>query len=291
MYNIDKYNLKASDVFSISSRQEQVTNLQLTLSTISNEGIITGTVTSNGQPLADAIVKVFDTNFIPIAHANTGPQGQYNIPSVVKGSYLVTATKNGYLTPLTIPVSVTTNNPTIVNISLTPDPNAVLNTLYGKLREEVTLAPISDAIVNIYSIVNSQTSVIATTKTNSSGQYLSPNLPNGNYLVDANKPGYFQIQSQPITLINAEIAALDLVMPVDPLTNTGTINGIITDQATLNPIPGASVALYTVIGNSEVITQVTQTNLGGRYLFGNVVAGTYIVKAFGQNTTNSLVNL
>ena len=284
MATIDKYNLAASQPFTLNGRDEVNNNLQLTTSTASQQGTITGTVTSGGQPLADAIVKIFDVNNNPIAHSNTGPQGQYNIPEVVKGSYLITACKAGYLTPVAIPVTVSTNSPTTVNIALVVDPNAILNTIFGLVKQEVTLTPIADAVINIFSIVGGQRTVVSTTKTNSSGQYLTPNLANGDYLVDANKTGYFQVESAVLAVTNGQIAPLDLVMVVDSDTNTGTVSGIITDSVTLLPIANASVALYSVVQNIETIIQITKTNTAGRYLFGNVVTGSYIVKALSQIT-------
>lgn len=283
MSTIDKYNIKASLQFVVSGTEEQTENLQLTASTISAEGIITGTVTSSATtPISGATVKVFSSSDVPVAHAITNPLGQYTIPAVVQGSYKVIAAMNGYLTPLVIPVTVISNRPTTVNITLTPDPGAELNTMYGIIREAGTLIPLSQAIVNTYSVQGTTQTLISTTNTNVTGQYLSPYLADGDYVIVANKTGYDQTVSGITTLSGAEIASLDMTLYANAVTNTGTVSGIITDSVTLLPIGNATVALYEVIGTTETLLKITKTNSAGRYLFGSVDASDYIVKAISQ---------
>lgn len=284
MPKIDLYNLKASVEFPISGTQEATKSLQLTASASSEVGVLTGTVTSGTSPVADATVKVFDINDNPLYHGNTNPVGQYTIPDITSGTYKVTVAKNGYLTPDAVSVTVAANRPTTVNFSLTADPNAALNILFGIVRQAVVLTPIAGATVNIFQIVDSVMTLTATTLTNSTGQYLAPDLAAGNYVVVSNKSGYNQATSTAVTLTASDIEALDLAMTVNTATNTGTISGIISDASTLLPIPNAIVALYSVIGTTETVTRITRTNTGGRYLFGNVLTGDYIIKSFAQTT-------
>lgn len=282
MATIDKYNLKASEQFPISGTEEITENLQLTASTTSQEGVITGTVTTGTTPLAGATVKIFDSADTTIAHAITNPEGKYTISSIVTGSYKVVATMNGYLTPLVTPATVVAGRPTTVNFSLTPDPDASLNTLYGIIRAAGTLTPLDGATVNTYLVVDSTQTLISTTITNSSGQYLSPYLADGDYIVVANKNGYDQTTSAVTTLSETEIASLDMTLYANAETNTGTVSGIITDSSTLLPIANATVALYEIVGTTENLIKLTKTNSAGRYLFGSVEATNYIVKAFAQ---------
>lgn len=288
MAKIDQYTLKDSPVFSIAGTEEKVENLQLTLSPTSEEGVVTGTVTtgSPAAPVANAIVKIFDTNDMPIAHAITNPQGIYNIPAVRKGTYKITACKNGFLTPIAISISISANRPTTQNITLVSDPDAALNIVYGIVKEVGTnpTVLIGNAVINVYDSSAPDT-VLVTTNSNSSGQYLVPYLPNGTYTFVANKAGYDQTTAN-ITVSDAgtppapDVAPLDLPMTVNTQTNTGTVNGFITYQQT--PVVNAAVALYQVNGANEDIVQITKTNSAGRYLFGHVTAGNYIVKAFSQ---------
>ena len=279
---IDKYNLKASVQFPITGTEEITENLQLTVSAAAAAGIVTGTVTSGGVPIEDATVKIFDVNDNPIAHDLTNPQGIYTIPEVNAGSYKITATKFTYLTPDAIPFSVIANRPTTVNIELTLDPDVDKNALYGFIKQAVTFTPIEGAIVNIFQVVDGVQTLALTTYTNSSGQYFGPRLVSGDFVVIANKLGFDQAQSSIVTLIGTDIQPLDLFLQVNTAQNVGTVSGFITDQTTLLPIPNALVALYSVIGSTETIVQIVRTNTGGRYLFGNVVEGEYIVKAIAQ---------
>ena len=282
MSTIDKYNLKASLQFPVSGTEELTENFQLTASTASEEGIISGTVTSGSMPVDGATVKVFDSSDTPIAHAITNPEGKYTISAIVKGTYKVTAAKDGYFTPLVTSVTVVANRPTIVDISLTVDPDATLNTLYGIIRAAGTLVPLENAIVNTYSVVGTTQTLVSTTHTNSSGQYISPYLANGDYIIVANLSGYDQTTSGVTTLSGTEIASLNMTLVANAVSNTGTISGIITDSSTLLPIANAIVALYGITGTTETLLKLTKTNNAGRYLFGSVAAANYIVKAFAQ---------
>lgn len=282
MHIIDQYNLKASVQFPITGTEEVTENLQLTVSAASSAGIVTGIVTSGGVPIEGATVKIFDVNDNPVAHDLTNPQGRYTIPEVVAGSYKITATKFTYLIPLAIPLTVFANRPTTVDIELTPDPDADKNALYGIIRQAVVLTPIEGATVNIFQVNGGVQTLALTTSTNSSGQYFAPRLVSGDYIVDANKVGYDQSTSAVVTLTGTDAQPLDLSLQVNTAQNVGTVSGIITDQATLLPIAGALVALYSVVGGVETLIQLVKTTTGGRYLFGNVAAGEYIVKAIAQ---------
>ena len=123
---IDQYTVGYSPQFDITGRQEQTENLNLVLNPAATSGILKGTVTSGGTPISGATVKVFSTNDVPVEHTNTGGNGQYTIADLPAGSYKVTAIADGYLLPVTIPITIQTNKTTITNIVLTVDPEAQL---------------------------------------------------------------------------------------------------------------------------------------------------------------------
>lgn len=279
---IDQYDLKASVQFPLTGTEEVTKNLQLTASTAASAGVVTGTVTSGGTPVEGATVKIFDVNDNPIAHDITNDKGKYIIPEIVAGSYKITAAKSTYLTPPTIPLTVIAGRPTTVDIVLTPDPDASKNALYGIIRQAVVLTPIEGATVSIFQDVDGVQTLALTTITNSNGQYFAPRLVSGNYIVIANKLGYEQNTSAVVTLTGSDIEPLDLNLQVNTADNVGTISGIITNQATQLPIANAFVALYSVVGSVETIVQIVKTNSGGRYLFGNINTGNYIVKSIAQ---------
>lgn len=152
----------------------------------------------------------------------------------------------------------------------------------------MVLTPIEGATVNIFQVVGGVQTLALTTITNSSGQYFGPRLVTGDFVVTANKIGFEQSESSVVTLTGTDIEPLDLFLQVNTDQNVGTVSGIISDHATLLPIGNALVALYSVVGGVETIVQITRSNTGGRYLFGNVTGGEYIVKAIAQTDTPSV---
>lgn len=282
MARIDIYNLTASPQVPNISREEVALNdLALAVNPNSNAGIIKGNVTSGGSPVQDVTVKVLTTSYVPVQHASTNTQGLYEIPEVTQGTYLVTATKHGYLTSTPQSVSVTQNNPTTLDIILSPDPDAAKNLLDGRLSD-TSSQYIDSAIVNIYQVSGGVNTLILTTNTNSAGQYLAPYLDDGNYLVEGVKLGYLPSVSGSITLSGGTKETLDLVLSTDAQTNVGTISGRVVQKGTTTYLANATVALYLVTGTTESVVQVTKTNSAGAYLFGDVLDGNYIVKAIEQ---------
>lgn len=100
------YNLGYTSTFDVTGREEITENLNLTVNPMVTSGILRGTVTSGGSGLSGATVKVYDVNDNPIEHSNTGGNGQFIIANLPSGSYKVTAIKDGYLLPLTTPISI-----------------------------------------------------------------------------------------------------------------------------------------------------------------------------------------
>ena len=106
------YNLGYTPTFDITGREEITEDLDLAASPAADSGILSGTVTSGGSGVAGATVKVYDTNNNPVEHTNTGGNGQFTIANLPVGSYKVTAVKDGYLLPLTTPITIQQNKTT-----------------------------------------------------------------------------------------------------------------------------------------------------------------------------------
>lgn len=74
-----------------------------------------------------------------------------------------------------------------------------------------------------------------------------------------------------------------MTMTIDSRTYSGTVSGIIRDD-TNKVVAGCFVGLYKVTTladgtKREVLIATTKTNLAGKYMFGEVGSGEYIVKA------------
>lgn len=101
----------------------------------------------------------------------------------------------------------------------------------------------------------------------------SAGQPYQHTLTDAS--GAFSFESVPA-------GTYSLAMAVDGRTYNGTVSGIIRDTAGA-PVANCFVGLYAVteLGGvqTETLIASTRTNDEGKYLFGGVLAGTYMIKA------------
>lgn len=282
MASIELYNLGYSSTFDVTGREELTENLNLTENPVATSGILAGTVTSDGSGLSGATVKIYDVNDNPVEHTNTGGNGQFTIANIPIGSYKITAIKDGYLLPLTIPFTIQQNKTTTVTIDLTADSEASLNVLYGIIRTTVDETPIENAVVNLYSNTTPDPTLIINALTNDNGQYIFGLVPAGEYYITSTKLGFYTNQTALINLTTNEFVSSDISLIADPLANTGTISGFIKELASGQPIEDAGVALYSVVNEVETLVDTTRTNVSGKYLFTNVSPGTYIVKSTKQ---------
>lgn len=151
------------------------------------------------------------------------------------------------------------------------------NYLYG-IVSQVDGSSLRGALVELY-IKNSSNQIpVASLSTNSQGQYLFNGLSNGDYEVRASKHGYSTAVSPLITLRGNQYMVQNITM-VEEYSSSITINGVITDEETGDPIEDALVALYSVTEGMEVLVQTTETNSQGIYGFINLQPGEYFVRA------------
>ena len=84
------------------------------------------------------------------------------------------------------------------------------------------------------------------------------------------------VSSVTAVIAGGSIANVIMTMTVDSRTYNGTVSGIIRDN-------GGHVGLYQVTDvagvSQERLVSVTKTNTAGKYLFGGVGSGEYLVKA------------
>ncbi|MDS0527996.1 carboxypeptidase-like regulatory domain-containing protein [Clostridium sp. SHJSY1] len=280
------YDIEYSNDFSITGRKEITEDLKLTNNPIVSSGTLTGTVISEDTPVIGATVKLYDSNYKPIEHVTTIesddtdiPSGSYTFTNIPAGAYNVVAIKDGYLLSNSYPVIIQNETVTKQSITLTPDPAANLNTIYGIISSTDT-KPIENAIVTL-STTGSTPKLIGKCTTNDHGQYFFTNIPAGLYTVTASKPGYISNPSGIIPLDTKEIFNLNLILQTNSDTNTGTVSGLITNTNNI-PLPNATVALYSIVDGFEGIIAITKTSASGRYLFTNITPGEYRVKATVQ---------
>lgn len=258
MNESDNFLLNFSNSIEMEKREEIVQNLKLEKIANQTDGGITGRVVNNASAaIAGVTVKVFDLNYNPIKHTMTNETGTYNISSLQPGTYLVYAIKDGY------------NKGTVYGIT------------YDKNRN-----PLSKIGITL-STLNDPRVVISETYSTTDGEYVFYNLTAGTYRIEASSEDY--ILTEPFNVIVADGVNNDEILYLDKLSTAkeGTINGIISDSETLVPIEGAFVGLYKIndeeVEHKETLISVTTTNREGKYFFGYVPDGKYVIKAKSSN--------
>jgi len=283
MATTDKYTLQPGPPISIDGHEAETQNLQLQLAPEADAGNINGTVVRpDGTRVGFATIQLYTSADAPFEHTNSNPSGNFSFPRVPVGSYFITASEPGLLTPVRISISVVRNRTTNVTITMQPDPDAQKNAVFGIVKTTTNDQPIPDATVEISRVTGSTTEVVGIVNTNSEGQYWFALLTDGNYVIRASKAGFLSNQSAPVTVAGRDYAPVDVLLAADPDANTGTVSGVITAAASGQPLANALVALYKISNGTETILDITKTNAGGLYLFGDLPSGTYRVKAMVQ---------
>jgi 5-hydroxyisourate hydrolase-like protein (transthyretin family) len=219
-------------------------------------------------------VQILTSSGDPVDSQFTNSLGQSASTQLANGIYQVVAAAPGYLTSVPVIANLSGSVCVAVNILLTADPRTTLNTLYGLVLDQVSGSRLTNATVIL---TDSLSQVVATTSTNSEGQYLLYEISNGSYTLSASRSGYQAPTPLAITVSGSQIAQTNISLAPETVTE-GTVQGLITDQSGAF-LAGASVGLYSVVDSTETLVQTTFANNDGFYLFGNVAAGSYLVKA------------
>lgn len=277
----DSLSLKPSDIISVNASSKIIENLSLDAAPQVLGGTVTGTVfdtTLLGTVLGGATVTVFNAAGAIVATGTTSLLGLYSISGLTNGTqYTIIASKDGYNTSLPQSFTPAILVGAIVNMAITPNTNENLNTVFGIVRDENN-APIDDAIVTLTDKTSGET--YSSTATISDGEYVVYNIPTGTYLLQASKNGFFPHNVDNIALTTKVNSMQDIVLEEDDLNGSGVVSGIILDSAAA-PVPNAFVGLYEVNASNEPETLIdfTFANSAGRYVFSNIPAGSYMVKA------------
>lgn len=279
---LDLLGLKYSQNFSIAGLEEA--NIDLNLSPAAEIfSTLIGIVTDGQNPIPNATVKVFDSNGMPYKHTLTDENGNYTISELPAGTYSVGAVKDGYR--LSNTQGVTLNNSDTIKIDLVciADETLNLGAIAGILHlnnADGTKSPLGGVKITLNDTINT---AIATTYTADDGEFAFYDIADGVYNLIATAEGYTADSVIAATITNGSISNVDMTMTVDSRTYSGTVSGIIRDN-TGKVVSNCFVGLYKVITladgtKREVLVATTKTNQAGKYMFGEVGGGEYIVKA------------
>ncbi|HIV63138.1 MAG TPA: carboxypeptidase regulatory-like domain-containing protein [Candidatus Butyricicoccus avistercoris] len=279
---LDLLGLKYSQNFSIAGLEEA--NIDLNLSPAAEIfSTLIGIVTDGQNPIPNATVKVFDSNGMPYKHTLTDENGNYTISELPAGTYSVGAVKDGYR--LSNTQGVTLNNSDTIKIDLVciADETLNLGAIAGILHlnnADGTKSPLGGVKITLNDTINT---AIATTYTADDGEFAFYDVADGVYNLIATAEGYTADSVIAATITNGSISNVDMTMTVDSRTYSGTVSGIIRDD-TSKVVSNCFVGLYKVTTladgtKREVLVATTKTNQAGKYMFGEVGGGEYIVKA------------
>lgn len=284
MANVKKsyLGLQYSDGFNLQGMQEADIDLHLSPSKESYSTVY-GKVTDGEHPIPDATVKLFDSKGLPFKHTMTDANGEYFMDGIPSGTYSIGTVTIGYRLSDTKGLTLSDNDSTEMNFVCTPDSSLNLGAIAGTLTvgdHEGKKEPLGNAKVTL-SDINGNT--VATTYTIDDGEFAFYDVADGKYTVITAAEGYLPSSPMTVTITDGSIANISMSMNVDNRTHNGTVSGIIRDNDG-RAVGGCFVGLYQVTKNNdgttkETLVSTTKTNVEGKYMFGNVIGGQYMVKA------------
>ncbi|WP_433750424.1 carboxypeptidase regulatory-like domain-containing protein [Falsibacillus pallidus] len=233
------------------------------LSLVPNPGALSGTVLdgSNQDPIPNTSIRIINNSGITVATARTDGSGTYSIPSLAPGSYTVVFTSDGYANKVT---------GAIISTGLITSLNVELDKLSGAVQGAIssTLGPLANAEIS----VTLNNIGVATTTSDSNGNYFVGNLSPNVYNIVVNASGYAR-QTAGVIVNAGATSTADFFMEQ----TLGTLQGIVADSASA-PLSGAVVNIYQEGGSGNIIARiVTQSN--GSYGVPTLPPGTYFIVA------------
>ncbi len=235
------------------------TTLDFTL--IMPPGMISGKVTDiQTNPIEGATINVYSSQLL-VATALTDSSGNYNITNLSTDNYIVTASKATFQTQA-VGAMVNAGDTTTVNFTLTMPPGMIT----GTVIDDIGMMGIGGATINVYS---SSQSLVATTLTDSSGNYNITNLSTDNYIVTASK-ATFQTQALGAMVTAGATTTVNFIL----MSPTGIITGTVKDGM-MNNIEGASVQVF----SGQTFIASALTDMVGSYTIPDLAPGEYSVTA------------
>jgi hypothetical protein len=276
-------------------------------------GSISGTVTRAGTPtpIADVVVRVFDSSGWNVNQATTDAAGAYTVSGLGTGRYFAVASNSAdvYIDELYLDsvclnpwsCGVTSGTPIPVTDGVdTPGIDFGLEIggyVMGHVWEDVTFALLSSGITIAAYDTHGYVASTATPRASDS-QYIVFGLPTGDYFVgawDSTKVHVSEIHDGiPATGILDDVFEGTPVHVVvdDPtpsvgfgLAVAGSIEGTVTEQGTGTPIAGAFVEVYDGEGTRVLSGNSTGS---GTYTLSGVPSGTYFATCSDPSRTHVL---
>jgi hypothetical protein len=263
-------------------------------------GSIRGTLTheATGLPLNGVTVQAFNSAGVQVGSATTNAQGAYLIQGLVSGIYYARTTNSQNLIneaynniACGLGCTVTAGQPIVVTApGTTTGIDFTLadgGRIAGTVRDAVTMSPIANVTVSIFSATGA---LVTSIVTNHAGGYASwAGLPSAAYYArTTNALGYTDDLYDDILCVGCTVTTGTPIAVVAGTTTAGidfgldaggVITGVLTDAATGAPLFMSGVAIHNAAGATVASPS---TNGEGRYLARGLATGQF----FARTTTS-----
>lgn len=242
-----KYNKPADDTIPVTNPAPAVNEktLKVKKQTGSLQATIIDETTGDPIPNADIVVKDKDGN--EVYSGKTDENGQTDvIPELTVDetfTIITEAVPDGYTPPADKDVTITKVDPEITKETLTVKPateDEKKGSLQATIIDKNTKDPIKDATVEIK---DSTGKVIATSKTDENGKttIITGLTIDNTYTIHTSTvpDGYEAPDDTPVKITSSDLTSVDLTVEKE----TGSLQAVITDKNTGNPIANATVEI------------------------------------------------
>lgn len=219
----------------------------------------------SSKPISGAIITVVDEQII-LTTAVSDINGNYEIRHLHSGNFNVIASKGNFQTQI-VGAEVISNQTTIVNFALIPNPGTIL----GKIIDSLSLNPIAGARVSIFR----GGIFIASGISDNNGNYMIGNLAPGEYTLVATSGRNFQASSRGAFVISNITTIVNFALDPQP----GDIAGIVRNAQDGAPISGAHIFVF----SNFVLIESVLTDDSGHYTVSGLAPGNYLVLASASN--------
>ncbi len=275
----DTYTLNYSNEINLAELQEHYQEIELVEAPEINTNTISGKVEDqDGTDVVNATVKLFDTEFNPIKHTMTNETGNYTFQNVPRGDYIVYAVKDGYSMSLKRPLTYNGTEVTLAELIINEDTTYTKGNVYGYAYDDHG-NEFDGAVVKL---INSGNITVAETVTATDGEFIFSKIDAGQYTLTASADDYIVYTPIQIEVVDGSNTEENIHMNKVAAAKEGTINGIVYNKNRI-PLVGAVVGLYESVGEglekALKLRKTCKTNSEGRYFFGVVPEGKWVVKA------------
>ena len=224
---------------------------------------LTGTVTDvNSQAVAGAEVILKTAPDTEVGRSATDGQGKYTFANVPDGTYEITVSKNGKTDTFEVIISNNGQTAGMKDVQL-----LIGGADLTGIVTDVNKLPVEGAAVVVSRKPDSEAGRFTT---DSSGSYTITNLPDGEYVITAEKDGTTGTANVTVSANGQNVSGTGNVqLPYGGADLSGKVIDI-NDQA----VPGAEVVLKTKAG-AEIGRSVTDAQ--GDYTFAHIPDGAYVI--------------